>query len=223
MRIIRFFLMSRIKHIIWDWNGTLFNDVELCLEIINGVLIRRNLKALSLDAYRKIFTFPVQDYYEKAGLDFEKYPFEVLGQEWMNEYELRKNSCTLHDGAAAVLERIHQKGIGQSILSAYSQRTLEEIVGYFGIKKYFSHMVGLDHIYATSKIENGKELMKKLGNGKGETLFIGDTVHDFEVAREIGSDCILIADGHQHKQKLRICRVPVYDNIKSIPLEKILK
>jgi phosphoglycolate phosphatase len=215
--------MIRLKHIIWDWNGTLFNDVALCLDIINGVLERRNIKSLSLEEYRKIFTFPVQDYYKKAGLDFAKYPFEVLGQEWMNEYELRKNSCTLHDGAAAVLEKIHQNQIGQSILSAYSQHTLEEIINYFGIKKYFSHMVGLDHIYATSKIENGRELMKKLGNGKGETLFIGDTVHDFEVALEIGAECILIADGHQDKEKLLACRVPVYDNIKSIPLEEILK
>ncbi|HSD64152.1 MAG TPA: HAD family hydrolase, partial [Ignavibacteriaceae bacterium] len=82
--------MAKFKHIIWDWNGTLFNDVGLCLEIINGVLTRRNLNALSLKAYRKIFTFPVQDYYEKAGLDFSKYPFEVLGREWMDEYEIRK-------------------------------------------------------------------------------------------------------------------------------------
>lgn len=214
--------MAKLKHIIWDWNGTLFNDVGLCLEIINGVLTRRNLNELSLEAYRKIFTFPVQDYYEKAGLDFSKYPFEVLGREWMDEYEIRKNSCTLHKGAAAALDKIHQKGIGQSILSAYSQHTLEEIVQYFGIKKYFSHMVGLDHIYATSKIENGRELIKKLGNGKGETLFIGDTIHDYEVAVEIGADCILIADGHQDKEKLLSCNVPVFDNIKGIPLDEIL-
>ncbi|HSD62907.1 MAG TPA: HAD hydrolase-like protein, partial [Ignavibacteriaceae bacterium] len=135
---------------------------------------------------------------------------------------IRKNSCGLHDGAATLLEKIYQGGIGQSILSAYSQRTLEEIVQHFGIKKYFSHMVGLDHIYATSKIENGKELMKKLGNGKGETLFIGDTIHDHEVAVAIGADCILIADGHQDKDKLLSCNVPVFDNIKAIQSNDIL-
>ncbi len=215
--------MNQIKHVIWDWNGTLFDDVELCLDIINGVLTRRNLNALSLDEYRNIFTFPVQDYYEKAGLDFNKYPFEILGKEWMDEYENRKNTCGLHKGTEKALEKISKNGIGQSILSAYSQHTLEEIVQHFGIKKYFSHMVGLDHIYATSKIENGKELMKKLGNGKGETLFIGDTVHDFEVAVEIGANCILIADGHQEKAKLISCNVPVFNSLTEIPFDEVLK
>ncbi len=214
--------MDRIKHIIWDWNGTLFNDVELCREIINGVLKRRSLGELSLAAYRNIFTFPVKDYYKKAGLDFEKYPFEILGREWMDEYEMRKKECGLHDGAAGLLEKISVRGIGQSILSAYSQHTLEEIVNHFGLDKYFSHMAGLDNIYAASKAENGKELMKKLGNGKGETLFIGDTVHDFDVAMEIGADCILIADGHQEKKKLEDCQVPVYNSLKDIQIDEIL-
>ena len=214
--------MARFKHIIWDWNGTLFNDVELCREIINGVLRRRSLSELSLAEYRNIFTFPVKDYYEKAGLDFEKYPFEILGREWMDEYEIRKGECGLHEGAAGLLGKISARGIGQSILSAYSQHTLEEIVKHFELDKYFSHMAGLDNIYAGSKVENGKELMNKLGNGKGETLFIGDTVHDFDVSMEIGADCILIADGHQEKTKLEECGVPVYDSLKDIQIDDIL-
>ena len=214
--------MNHIKHIIWDWNGTLFDDVELCKDIINGILTGRNLEELSLEKYRAIFTFPVKDYYEKAGLDFSRYPFEELGREWMNEYEQRKSECGLHEGAEQILDLLSLKGIGQSILSAYSQHTLEEIVKRFGLDKYFSHMVGLDHIYATSKIENGRELIKKLGNGKGETLFIGDTVHDFEVAVEIGAGCILIADGHQDKATLKGTGVPVYNSLKDIPLDEIL-
>ncbi len=214
--------MNNIKHIIWDWNGTLLDDVELCLDIINGILTRRKLAELSLTTYRNIFTFPVREYYEKAGLDFTIYPFENLGREWMAEYESRKNECRLYEGAAEILELISKGGLGQSILSAYSQNTLEEIVGRFALDKYFSNMVGLDHIYATSKIENGRELIKKLGNGKGENLFIGDTVHDFEVAREIGADCLLIASGHQAREKLESCGVPVYNSLMEIPLNEIL-
>lgn len=214
--------MAKTKHIIWDWNGTLLDDVELCREIINGILKRRNLNELSLETYRNIFTFPVRDYYEKAGLDFTLYPFEELGKEWMNEYELRKTECGLHEGARDMLDLISKKGKGQSILSAYSQHTLEEIVRSFGLDKYFTHTVGLNHIYATSKVENGRELIRKLGNGRRETLFIGDTVHDFEVAEEIGAECILIAGGHQEKEKLKVCGVPVFNSLKDIPIDEFL-
>lgn len=206
-------MLEIYKHIIWDWNGTLFDDVELCLDIINNILIKRNLNALSLDDYRNIFTFPVKDYYAEAGLDFNKYPFEELGQEWMNEYENRKTESKLHEGTEEVLKHLNNKKIGQSILSAYKQHPLEQIVKKFNLNNYFSNMVGLDHIYATSKIELGKNLMQKLGNGKDETLLIGDTVHDFEVAREISADCLLIANGHQSKERLATCGVPVLNSL----------
>ncbi|MDR3625646.1 MAG: HAD hydrolase-like protein [Ignavibacteriaceae bacterium] len=58
--------------------------------------------------------------------------------------------------------------------------------------------------------------MKKIGNSKEEVLLIGDTVHDFEVAQEIGADCLLIADGHQSHKKLSACGVPVLDNINKL-------
>ena len=205
--------IKEYKHIVWDWNGTLFDDVSLCVEIINGVITRRGLKPLSVAEYKKIFTFPVEDYYKKAGLDLEKYSFQELGREWMAEYERRKKECDLFEGAKNILHKISDMGLGQSILSAYSQHTLEEMVEKFNLDRYFIHLIGLDHIYATSKLQLGKDLMKKLGNGKGEVLLIGDTIHDFEVAEEIGADSILFSKGHQDKERLLSCGVKVFDNL----------
>ena len=136
----------------------------------------------------------------------------------MDEYEERKIEVGLFKEAENVLAKISELNIGQSILSAYSQQTLEEIVNQFKINHYFTHLVGLDHIYATSKLELGFDLMKRLGNGKGESLLIGDTKHDFEVASEIGADCILIASGHQSKAKLSECGVEVFDSLSEIIL-----
>jgi phosphoglycolate phosphatase len=205
--------MSNVyKHIVWDWNGTLFNDIELCVNIINSVLTRRNLKALSIAEYRDIFTFPVQNYYAKAGLDFTKYSFSELGKEWMDEYHERRLESKLFDKAEEILRKIYDQGIEQSILSAYKQDTLLELVNHFNLRQYFTHLTGLDHIYATSKVDLGKELMEKLNHEKGEVLLIGDTVHDFDVSQEIGADCVLIAEGHQSKERLLECGVNVYDN-----------
>ena len=56
--------MKKYKHIIWDWNGTLFDDVELCHNIINGLLIRNEIEEISLQRYKEIFDFPVKKYYQ---------------------------------------------------------------------------------------------------------------------------------------------------------------
>ena len=119
-----------------------------------------------------------------------------------------------------LLTQISNSGLEQSILSAYSHHTLEEIVDHFGLKKYFSHLAGLDHIYATSKVELGKDLINRIGVSGREVLLIGDTVHDFEVSREIGADCILVAGGHQNKKRLSECGVTVLDSLDEILSQK---
>ena len=209
-------MIEKYKHVIWDWNGTIFNDVKIGVDIINILLKERELEELTIDGYREVFTIPVKNYYADLGFDFSKEPFEVVGKYWMDEYERRKLECGLFDGVIDLMDKIESLKIGQSILSAYSQHTLEEMVDHFGLRKYFTHIVGLDNIYAASKMHLGIELMNRLGNGKGETLVIGDTVHDFDVAMEMGADCVLVASGHQSKNKLLEATSNVVESIQDL-------
>jgi phosphoglycolate phosphatase len=78
------------NHIIWDWNGTLFNDVELCANVMNLLLTQESLPNISIKKYKEIFTFPVVEYYKIAGHTFERNSFEVLGKQFMVEYEIQK-------------------------------------------------------------------------------------------------------------------------------------
>jgi phosphoglycolate phosphatase len=209
-------MIGKYKHIIWDWNGTLLNDVDLCVDIINRILSKRGLRVLSHSDYKNIFTFPVKDYYSSAGLDFSKDTFEDLGTEWMDEYQRRRDESCLYEGVTDILSYVQENGTKQSILSAYMQNTLEEIIAMLGLSKYFAHISGLDHIYAHGKIETGKELIAIIGLEKSEMVLIGDTIHDYEVARTIGAECILIANGHQSKERLLTCGVPVLESITAL-------
>ena len=192
------------QHIIWDWNGTLLDDVQLCADIMNNLLKARLLPTITLKTYREIFTFPVKDYYIKAGHDFANESFGKIGRDFIDEYEKRKTECALYPYAAEVLEILHSLKIEQHLLSAYKQNNLEDIIKHFGINEYFNSVMGLDHIYADGKIELGKQLMNEiLRNGKeSKVLLIGDTIHDYEVAKALNIDCLLVSSGHQNNEKL---------------------
>jgi phosphoglycolate phosphatase len=209
-------LIKNYKHIIWDWNGTLLNDVEFCCEIINKILVKNFLPELSLEKYRQIFTFPVQDYYKEAGLDFTKTSFEILGKDFIDQYEANKLSCSLFENVIGVLSAIHKKGIGQSVLSAYLHDNLVKILDHYKLTKYFDNIIGLDNIYAGSKTHLGLSLVEQLNMPKNEILFIGDTLHDAEVADAMGVNSILIANGHQTKNKLLIDNNIVLDNLNQL-------
>lgn len=195
-------MVNNYKHVIWDWNGTLLNDVDFCRTIINRILIENKLPDLSLKKYREIFTFPVQNYYQTAGLDFTKTSFEILGKDFIEEYESKKLTCSLFENSEIVLSGIHKKGIGQSVLSAYLHDNLVNILDHYNLTKYFDNIIGLDNIYAGSKTHLGLSLVEQLNLPKEQILFIGDTLHDAEVAEAMGVNSILIASGHQVKEKL---------------------
>lgn len=206
----------RYQHIIWDWNGTLLDDVNFCRLIINRILRENNLKQLSIQEYRDIFTFPVQRYYEKAGLDFSKTSFEDLGLDFMKEYEDNKLNCSLYPYVNKILIDISKSGIKQSVLSAYKEDNLINILNHYKIFEYFEYVVGLDNIYAGSKVHLGLELINKLKVEKDKILFVGDTLHDSDVAEAMGVKCVLIANGHQAKEKLTSNGAFVLNDLKEL-------
>ena len=216
-------LKKNYRHIIWDWNGTLFNDVELCAGIMNFLLTKESLPNISVEKYKAIFTFPVEEYYKIAGHTFERNSFQVLGKQFMVEYELKKNTCNLFTGVNELLNDIKSKNIYQHLLSAYEQTSLNRILKYFNINTYFTNIVGLDNIYANGKVHLAHQLVKKinLNEFSGNILLIGDTLHDYEVAKEINSDCILVSHGHQDEERLLKIGIPVAKDISD--LETILK
>ena len=204
-------MIQKYKHIIWDWNGTILNDLELCVDVGNNLFKKKNIPTITIEKYKDVFTIPVIKYYEAVGFDFKKESFEDIGKEWMKEYEARKYECSLHTGIKKVMQKFFDFGVKQSILSAYRQKNLTETVEQFGLTKYQTNIVGLDNIYAASKVELGLTLKNKIGVEDNNILMIGDTVHDYEVAKAMGVDCILVSCGHQSKEKLLSCGVPVFD------------
>ena len=195
--------MLLYRHIIWDWNGTLLDDLGLCIEVMNGLLANRGLPLLDRTRYHALFDFPVRDYYSRLGLDLTGDGFERLSVEFITAYDERRLDCRLHRGAEEILTAATQAGATQSILSAYRHKTLVEIVGHFGLAHHFVRLTGLGNIYAHSKEELGRAWIAELGLPPADVLMVGDTVHDLEVARYMGADCILVASGHHPAARLR--------------------
>ena len=210
--------LSAYRHVIWDWNGTLLDDMWLCVEVMNGLLEARSLPALTHDSYRELFDFPVIDYYRRLGFDFDRESFEVVGTEFIETYEQRRHQTRLQPGARETLQQLHDAGVGQSILSAYRQETLVDLVGHFGLEGYFVGLVGLDDHYAHSKVENGMHWIRELGLPPSDVLMIGDSSHDHEVAEAMGSACWLLTNGHHAAAKLHALKVPVFPSLEELPV-----
>ena len=200
--------MHRYKAIIWDYNGTLLNDIEIGIESINFMLSKRNLPLLTSESYREVFTFPVKDYYEKIGFDFQKEDWALTAQEFITSYTKRLPQSDIFPEARILLDLFKKQGKKQFILSAMEMNMLQDSTHQLNIQEFFNEISGVDDIYASSKIENGKNLFHKHQLNAEDVCFLGDTTHDYEVAQSLGCHCYLIASGHQSFEKLKATGCP---------------
>ncbi len=205
--------MKNYNHIVWDWNGTLFNDVTLCVDIINEMLKKRNLKQLNLNDYKEKFDFPVKDYYKKVGFDYSIESFELVGTEFIDIYNKRRYECDLHTKVKDIIVELSNLGIKQYVLSARQQSHLIEELKHYKIYDYFEEIIGLNNHYAEGKIENAKAFINSNKINPNTILLIGDTTHDFEVAKTIGINCALISNGHQVNYKLVNTGTKIYNEL----------
>lgn len=182
--------------IVWDWNGTILDDVEYNLLIVNTLMQNRGMKPITLDVYRSAFKMPIKNFYTDIGFDLKKENFVNLAAEYNALYKSGFSRIPLTEGVLEVLEHFYQKGIHQYIVSATEQNSLHAQVKEKKLEKYFTQVVGNDDFSVVSKTDKALELKKRIGSGT-VILFAGDMDHDFEAAHAMGADCVLYTGGHQ--------------------------
>ena len=191
-------ILSETETLIWDWNGTLLDDVEVNVKVINEMLSKRDLPLLDINTYKEIFCFPVKQFHIRIGIDFEKESIEEISAEYMERYKNYEKDIKLHVDVPFILDAINAKDISQYILSAAGKDDLLRMLNRFHLTDKFKGIYGSDNICATGKIGIGQRLIKENSLDPGKALIIGDTLHDAEVAKTLGINCILYSGGHNN-------------------------
>lgn len=205
----------KYTHIIWDFNGTILDDVQAGIKSINTLLAKRGLKTIaSVEEYRSVFGFPIVEYYRRVGFDFEKEAFDIIAPEWVEQYMINVKESSIYADVEATIEEFCRVGVQQVVLSATELNMLNVQLQDLGIQDRFNDVFGLGDIHAASKAALAREWRKN--NPLAKALFIGDTIHDAEVAREAEADCVLVARGHQSYETLSKCGVPVVYNLREV-------
>lgn len=194
--------LSAYKHVVWDWNGTLLDDLHICLDSLNALMVLDGREPVTRERYLEVFEFPVIKVYHALGFPTDERSFKAGSLAYMAYYESRRHEAGLHGGARETLGALRDAGLGQSVLSAYRHDLLETIIADHGLNGFFTGLSGNGDIYAAGKAERARSHREALKLDPHEVVYVGDTVHDAETADAMGADCILVAHGHQPRRKL---------------------
>ena len=205
--------MKRYKVVIWDWNGTLADDVGASLLATNDILKHHGKAPIDMVQYYEYIDTPISRFYAHL-FDLDEVPMSVIGPEFSAYYP--KYFEGLHHGARQLLQALQQAGVRQVILSSSHGDAISRDAECLGVLTYFERILAADDLLADSKVDRGKDWIESQEIDPGDMVMIGDTLHDFETARAMGVDCILCAIGHQSEQDLRTTGVPVVTEFREL-------
>lgn len=199
--------------IIWDWNGTLVDDVAVSVDCVNDIFTLYNMPHTTIEEYLSVITPSLEEYYGRY-FDMSRHTMTELLSLFQKYYKQRANQLVLMNGAADALRLLKESGKRQYIVSSFEQSALNDSVKMLGVRDYFDIISGCDDIHCGSKSERARKIVQN----SEKAVLIGDSVCDYITATEAGCDCILIASGHQQKSDLLKCKpksgtVAVFDCI----------
>ncbi|SDG63811.1 Phosphoglycolate phosphatase, HAD superfamily [Sinosporangium album] len=204
----------RVTHIVWDWNGTLFHDIDAVVEATNAIFASYGLDMLTVESFREVYTRPIWLTYERMlGRSLLDGEWERLDTGFHEHYHRMMARCGLSDGAETGLAAWTASGGSQSLLSMWSHDRLLPKVREMSLDRHFTRVDGLIGTPGGHKAEHMAAHIAVLGVEARDVLVIGDSVDDAHAARHIGARAVLYTGGTTHRSHLEALGVPVVDTL----------
>jgi phosphoglycolate phosphatase-like HAD superfamily hydrolase len=200
------------RHLVWDWNGTLLDDLALCVIATNACLAAVGGPQITAEDHRRDFRRPVVDYYSFVlGRPVDAEEFRRLDDAFHNAYRLGMATCTLTAdalGAMAIWDG------SQSLLSMFFHDELRLEVARHGLAGRLSRVDGLpDAVGGQRKAAYLEAHLSALDIPAANVVMIGDSVDDGDAAAAVGAACVLYAGGFTHESHLHATGLPVASSL----------
>jgi phosphoglycolate phosphatase-like HAD superfamily hydrolase len=208
-----------IRHIVWDWNGTLFDDQQLVVEATNA-----SLRAIGVDRhvtaeeYQSLYRRPMDSFYEQlAGQPVTPELWSRLDCAFAEHYGAHVHEYGLAADALAAMDAWAPRG--QSLLSMFGHDDLVRITGGFGLGERLRRIDGrppeLDFgpkaKYLVRHVEHLRAVDPALK--PDQIALVGDTVDDAGAAFHIGAIAVLYTGGSSSREALESVGVAVVDTL----------
>jgi phosphoglycolate phosphatase-like HAD superfamily hydrolase len=199
-------------HLVWDWNGTLLNDLSLVVTSTNAAFASVGSITVSTEEHRVRFRRPISDYYaEVLGRAVDADEFGRLDKIFHDAYRSGLTTCELAADATAAMR---SWGGSQSLLSMWFHDELVPAVESYGLTGHFVRVDGLRaSLGGGPKAEHLVSHLAAIGVDGASTVLVGDSIDDADAAEAAGARCVLYTGGFTDPARLRAAGHPVADSL----------
>jgi phosphoglycolate phosphatase-like HAD superfamily hydrolase len=200
------------KHLVWDWNGTLLDDLSLVVSSTNTAFASVGARDVGSDEHRRAFRRPVADFYaEMLGRAVDAEEFGRLDRIFHDAYRLGLTDISLAADAMAAIKTWEGS---QSLLSMWFHSELVPAVETYGLTGVFTRIDGLrTEVGGDLKAGHLARHLAELGVAGDRVVMIGDSLDDAYAAESVGGSAVLYTGGFTDPDRLRASGYPVADTL----------
>lgn len=185
-----------IRNVIFDWSGTLVDDLPAVLAASNDVFRGAGVPEMTLDQFRAEFCLPFKRFYDRY---VPHVPLQQLEEWFHGSFRLAQHLVTVLPYAREFLEFCRERRLRTFLLSSVHR-------DHYAVQSRVTGLGALlDHPYVEvwDKRERIHELIEQHRLGPDDTIFIGDMEHDVETARYGGIGSCAVLTGYNRLDQLR--------------------
>ncbi len=187
------------RNLIFDWSGTLVDDLGPVIEATNAVLGKYDLPPLDREAFRRRFRLPYHEFYSEV---LPHVALEELEAHFRPAFDAAVTPVTILPHAREKLEWCAALGIRTFVLTSMDTAAFERQMDGLGLRGLFEATY--------SGVLDKRELIHRILENHRldpvETAFVGDMTHDVETARHGGVSSIAVLTGYNHPEVLAAVR-----------------
>jgi phosphoglycolate phosphatase-like HAD superfamily hydrolase/8-oxo-dGTP pyrophosphatase MutT (NUDIX family) len=183
------------RNLIFDWSGTLVDDLGPVIEATNAVLGKYDLPPLDREGFRRRFRLPYREFYTEI---LPHVPLEELEAHFRPAFDAAVTPVTVLPHAREKLEWCAELGIRTFVLTSMDADAFERQMDDFGFRDLFE----ATYAGVLDKREVIHRILETHGLNPAETAFVGDMTHDVETARHGGISSIAVLTGYNHPEIL---------------------
>ena len=188
-----------IKHVVFDWNGTLVADTKLVWRADNHVIKSYGGKKVPFNQYGRHSFKSAFDYYASYGADKNKMKVREVGRIQNSFYEERSEKLRTRKGARFFLEWLKENKIKSIIVSNHTRKGIHKQLGRLGLTDYFSHVFAHNEecgfVKSKSKFSKLNHYFKKINLNPQNSLILGDAGEELSAGRRLGMVSVAMLGG----------------------------
>jgi phosphoglycolate phosphatase len=181
--------------VVFDWDGTLFDSTALIVQAIQNAVADAGAAVPSKEQAAWVIGMGLQDAIAHIGRDIPKLKIPVVMARYLYHYSRLQDQVSLFDGTLDMLRDLKNQGFYLAVATGKSRRGLNEALAQADLKQFFDATRTADETAGKPHPLMLQELMAELDVAADNTLMIGDTTHDLQLAVNAGTPSVAVSFG----------------------------